>query len=270
MHSLTYIKLLWTHLSNRVGSRFSVLQQAIIKRSIDRFVSKYFDHTFVCSGLSLISLSSVQKWGGDDVLDFQNKPGRSAIFCTSFSCRYRLNEEILSTHSAVFVYEAQSGTPTEEQRCIWNVVNWFMSYSESRLHGNWKNQTNHKKDVIFCKQTAITESLSSIRHLYIFYLCPLALRVITNNWTILSFFVCDWLRRISCVVMRASWSRWAWSWRSTATALLKLTPKAVSGRSSDLKNTTLLMRYGLVLSIHQSIVQYNVWNELNIGALSTP
>lgn len=111
-------------------------------------------------------------------------------------------------------------------------------------------------------QNHVIKGLSSIRHLYIFYLCCLAPYWL--YWGLSVFPVCDWLRTISCGVMRPSWSRWAWSWRSTAKTRLRLTPKAASGRSSDLKSTTSLMRYVWAAFVNSSEIKPN------IGSVSIP
>lgn len=67
--------------------------------------------------VTILSVSSVQKRGGDDVLDLQNKPGSGAVLCTSLSRCYRLNEEILPAYFALFIDEADSGAAALHFSC---------------------------------------------------------------------------------------------------------------------------------------------------------
>jgi len=110
----------------------------------------------------------------------------------------------------------------------------YIIYSVSTLaHTSLLQQRSAHRGLAFCF------------FIYTFYLCPLA-----SDWLCLAFFLrpgCDWCRRSSCWVTRASWSRWAWSWRSTGKTRPRSTPKAASGRSTGSKSTTSRTRYRLRL-----------------------
>lgn len=54
--------------------------------------------------------------------------------------------------------------------------------------------------------------------------------------------LCARFSKSSCWVTRTSWSRWAWSWRSTGKTRPQTTPRVANGRSSDSKSTTSHMR----------------------------
>lgn len=74
--------------------------------------SVLFLPSLVLRPVTILSVSSVQKRGGDDVLDLQNKPGRGAVLCTGLSRCDRLHEEVLSAYFALFINEADSGAAT--------------------------------------------------------------------------------------------------------------------------------------------------------------
>lgn len=57
-----------------------------------------------------------QEWGGNDVMDFPDKPGGGAVLGSSLSCRHRLHEEILSAHSAVIINTTRSGMVTYNRK----------------------------------------------------------------------------------------------------------------------------------------------------------
>lgn len=113
-----------------------------------------------------------------------------------------------------------------------------------------------------CTTSCIKKTLRRVR-LYTYSIC-VHLHLIGCVWGA-SFFspsvLCARFRKSSCWVMRANWSRWAWSWRSIGKTRPQTTPKAASGRSSDSKSTTSRMRYRfihffLIISVLSCFVFY--------------
>lgn len=47
---------------------------------------------------------SCQEWRRDDVLDIQDKPGGSALLCSSLPRCHRLHEEVLPAHPAILIH----------------------------------------------------------------------------------------------------------------------------------------------------------------------
>lgn len=200
---------------------------------------------YICHDLKCVYW---QEWRGDDVLDLSDKPGSGALLCSSLPCCHRLHEEILSTNPAVLVHSTQTGTHTHTHaRALWFKC-WLYAISVSQWNcWNWAIEAAAHMTYLGAQKNILLQFGFSTYSICGHFELIGCLNFLGGGSSLFSPSLCARFRKSSCWVTRTSWSRWAWSWRSTGKTRPQMTPKAANGRSSDSKSTTSHMRCWFLL-----------------------